>query len=248
MNEQICYGLVVCFMKNLELAKSKMDASEWNAALELLKRALDGGENSKEVLYCMSVCWLRLSHPNKALEVIEKALCASPDDAMLLSERGVIYFHLGKKSLALLDMDKAVMLEPENPYRYSSRAFIKDSLGDVDGAIRDYEKAIELDPEDAIAYNNLGLLLEKQGYVEKAKMNFERADKLSGLENQFLKVLPEQKNEPSPVEPFNSTEYSSSAGWKQYLSLIGKIITDSATRKEFWEYWVKRLKKVVSRI
>ncbi|MCX7743630.1 MAG: tetratricopeptide repeat protein [Flavobacteriales bacterium] len=227
-------------MKNLERARIKMEASEWNAAMQFLNWALDGGENPKEVLYYMCVCWLRMGQPEKALEVIEKALQRSPDDAMLLSERGVIYFHLGKKSLALLDMDKAVILEPKNPYRYASRAFIKDSLGDIEGAILDYEKAIELDPDDAIAYNNLGLLFEKQGYFEKAKKNFEQADKLSKLENQFLKVIPEQKQESKATKPLGT---HASYGWKQYLSVIGKIFTDSTTRKEFWEYWAKRIRK-----
>lgn len=243
MNEQICCRLVVYSMKNLEQAKEQMAASKWSEAIQTLQRGLDAGEERKMVFYCMSVCWLRLEQPEKALDIIEKALGTFPDDAMLLSERGVIYFHLGKKSLALLDMDKAVTLEPENPYRYSSRAFIKDSLGDVEGAIRDYEKAIALDPEDAIAYNNLGLLLEKLGYMEKAKKHFEQADKLSGLENQFLKVMPEQKEElPSP-EAINTTESHSSSRWKQYTRLMSKIFTDSATRKEFCEFWRKRFQK-----
>lgn len=235
--------MVVCNMKNLEQAKELMAASKWSEAIQTLLWGLDAGEERKEVLYCLSVCWLRLEQPDKALDVIEKALGTSPDDAMLLSERGVIYFHLGKKSLALLDMDKAVMLEPENPYRYSSRAYIKDSLGDVEGAIRDYEKAIAIDPEDAIAYNNLGLLLEKQGYIEKAKKNFERADKLSGFENQLLKVLPENKEMSSSPEAIHTTENHSSSGWTQYARLMGKFFTDSATRKEFWEFWLKRFKK-----
>lgn len=230
-------------MKNLEQAKIQMAAFEWHRAIESLQRGLDAGENRKEIWYCMSVCWLKLEQPEKALVVIEKALSNWPDDATLLSERGVIYFHLGKKSLALLDMDKAIELEPQNPYRYSSRAFIKDSLGDVEGAIHDYEKAIALDPDDAIAYNNLGLLLEKQGYMEKAKKHFERADKLSGIENQFLKVMPEQKEELSSPEAINTTESHSSSRWKQYTRLMSKVFIDSATRKEFCEFWRKRFQK-----
>lgn len=231
-------------MKNLEQAKIQMAAFEWHRAIECLQRGLDAGENRKEIWYCMSVCWLKLEQPEKALDVIEKALSNWPDDATLLSERGVIYFHLGKKSLALLDMDKAIELEPENPYRYSSRAFIKDSLGDVEGAIHDYEKAIALDPDDAIAYNNLGLLLEKQGYMEKAKKHFERADKLSGIENQFLKVMLNQKKEEGyTLEMKYSKESDAKADWKQYIKLLRKIFTDSATRKEFWEFWRRRFQK-----
>lgn len=244
MIEQICCQLVVCSMKNLEQAKKQMAAFEWHRAIETLQRGLDAGEKRKEIWYCMSVCWLKLEQPEKALDVIEKALSNWPDDATLLSERGVIYFHLGKKSLALLDMDMAIELEPENPYRYSSRAFIKDSLGDVEGAIRDYEKAIAIDPEDAIAYNNLGLLLEKLGYMEKAKKHFEQADKLSGIENQFLKVMPEQKEEEAyALIMKHSNESDVKADWKQYIKLLYKFFTDSSTRKEFWEFWLRRFKK-----
>ncbi len=228
-------------MKNLELAKRKMASSEWNAAIELLNRAMLDEEDLKEVYYWMSVCWLKQAKPDKALEVIEKALSKFPDDAMLISERGVIYFHLGKKSLALLDMDKAVMLEPENPYRYSSRAFIKDSLGDLDGAITDYEKAIKLDPNDAIAHNNLGLLLEKKGYVQKSKNYFAKADSLTFSEKDFVNFFSTFKVDKKPEN--NLIYKKTKPRWKEYFYIISEFFQNAVVRKEFFRFWVLKIKK-----
>lgn len=168
----------------------------------------------------------------EAILFLDKAIEEEPNNPIYYSERGVCYLNLNQNERALEDMNQSVKLDPNYAYRYASRAFVKDKMGNIEGGIADYEIAVRLDPEDAIAYNNLGLMQEKLGYKKASERNFKVADKLAEENPNSLPNV-SQPNNHSAQQELSSLPKVQSQKRQTIWSIVVKILSDSATRKEF---------------
>ena len=186
----------------------------------------------KNAFYIKSLDKIKEGKLAEAILFLDKAIEEEPNNPIYYSERGVCYLNLNQNERALEDMNQSVKLDPNYAYRYASRAFVKDKMGDIEGGIADYEIAVRLDPEDAIAYNNLGLMQEKLGYKKASERNFKVADKLAEENPNSLPNVSQPNNHSSQQESSSLPKVQSQK--KQTIwSVVGKILSDSATRKEF---------------
>ena len=115
---------------------------EYQAAIEVLQRAVQGPSPSRAVYRYLGRCYLQVGQYEQARETARAGLVRAPNDPELYDLLGAIEM---------------------------TRAFAEARYSDTDAALRAFQRAIELDPQRATTHYNLGLVYSYRDSAHRAE-------------------------------------------------------------------------------
>jgi arylsulfatase A-like enzyme/Flp pilus assembly protein TadD len=163
-----------------------VEVRAYDAAVEILKKAIDLIDYDPEVWNYLGVAFYEKGAYDDALEAYDRALALDTDYPLVFNNLGALHFSAFLKTKDKAAYDKAVAafrraiaLDPNYPSAYNGLGVALRSAGDLEGAIANWTKAVELKPDYAYALYNLGLAHLLKGdkaaaleYLTKYKAGF----------------------------------------------------------------------------
>ena len=114
---------------------------EYQAAIEVLQRAVQGPSPSQAAYRYLGRCYLQVGQYEQARETARAGLVRAPSDPELYDLLGAIEM---------------------------TRAFAQARYSDTDAALRAFQRAIKLDPQRATTHYNLGLVYSYRDSAQRA--------------------------------------------------------------------------------
>jgi tetratricopeptide (TPR) repeat protein len=145
-------------------------AGDYEKALEDLKVAEVLDKENPEVLYNLSICYIRLGLYNTSYDYLLKILTLpyefiDNEPVKLLFSFNCI--KLEKFSEALDAIEDVLKLNKENTKALSMKGYVFEKMGDIDSAIELYEKLYSMDDTNENTMNSLAYLYSLKGNNSK---------------------------------------------------------------------------------
>ncbi len=141
-----------------------VEVRAFDAAVEILKKAIDLIDYDPEVWNYLGVAFYEKGAYDDALEAYDRTLALDNNYPLVFNNLGALHFSVFLKTKDKSAYDKAVAafrraieLDPNYPSAYNGLGVALRSAGDLEGAIANWTKAVELKPDYAYALYNLGL-------------------------------------------------------------------------------------------
>jgi serine/threonine protein kinase/Flp pilus assembly protein TadD len=164
----------------VQLARTLRDAGSWEAAEELLRRALADHPGdfwiNFDLGYTLSA--KKPSSPAEAVRFYQAALALRPQSPLVWDNLGIVLRDVGKPAEAEAAHRKALALQPDIARAYNHLGNALRDQGKPEQAEAEHRKAIKLQPDFAEAHGNLGIALLDQRKVDEAEAAFRKAIKL----------------------------------------------------------------------
>ncbi|MDE0084447.1 MAG: tetratricopeptide repeat protein [Candidatus Poribacteria bacterium] len=153
-------------------AKEKLDAEEYEAALEGFDGVLELRPNDAETYFYLGIARYELEGPGYAVvDNFGEAIRLKPDMVEAYLYRGECKVFMAdfreQYDNAIADFDKAIQLEPD-----SAAAYVARGLTDFDEIVCFYDEVIRLNPQDVKAYFYRGVAKFYLNQGEEAKQDF----------------------------------------------------------------------------
>lgn len=173
--------------RSLAGVQAAVQASDYDRAISLARRALDEGEVHPLFLN-LRAFWLEQQNRNEdALADLQRARTLAPRDVPVLNALGLSLLQCERAAEAIEAFSAALAEQPDFlPARFS-RARSADRIGDLVAARADYEEVIRRQPQHADALAGLSFVLCRLGEWEAACELAERA--LAADPNQAIATL-----------------------------------------------------------
>lgn len=202
------------FNESMRLGHSAAWDLQWNRAIEFYRKALAEFPNNPNALNSLALALLETGQLKDALAAYQKAAESTPDDPIPVEKCAEIFERIGKVKESIQaredvadmyirrkDAGKAVdnwrhiaRLDPQNLAARSRLALTYERLG------RTRDSAIE--------YLSVASILQKSGKVDRAKEAVQRSLAIlpgDSEATQFLRLLNQGKELPSPTQPKGGT-------------------------------------------
>ena len=150
-------------------------AKEYEAALEVLKQAIDIKPDDDSAWNNRGNTLYYLGRYEDAIASYDKALEFKPDDDSAWNNRGNTLYYLGRYEDAIASYDKALEIKPDDDSAWYNRGLGLYYLGRYEDAVASYDKALEFKPDDDSAWNNRGNALSDLGSYEDAVASYDKA-------------------------------------------------------------------------
>ncbi len=150
-------------------------AKEYEAALEVLKQAIDIKPDDDSAWNNRGNTLYHLGRYEDAIASYDKALEFKPDDDSAWYNRGNTLYYLGRYEDAVASYDKALEFKPDNDSAWNNRGNTLYNLGRYEDAVDSYDKALEFKPNKDSAWYNRGLGLSDLGRYEDAVASYDKA-------------------------------------------------------------------------
>jgi len=129
----------------LAKATRHLDASQWDKADRVLRKALKQSPNDPEILHRLGAVQRRLGHPRKAVELLSRALEHLQDDHLHGEYIGSL-LSMDRADEAMKHLDRSIDSDPKNVNLLLLRSELFMKLGDRHRACLDSQHAHELQP------------------------------------------------------------------------------------------------------
>ena len=152
----------------LDLYELSLGEKNWDAALDLLRRATEvNPENGAKLLALGRKARADADLPH-ARQVFATAAAASPKDVSVLTEYASILLQVKDVDAALEPLMKAAAADPDRQIVRANLAAILRAKGLWKDAEKEYHEAVRSDPDYAPALRGLGTLLLERGQAGEA--------------------------------------------------------------------------------
>jgi len=166
------------FGKHIKAAQEKLQAGEYDAAIEELDAALKiaSAENELASVYALrAIANESAEHYEKAAADFDEAIDRIQNNPELYYRRAQVRDMLGDLEGAIEDYTQLTVLATNSPAGYLGRAQDKAHLGDYKGALEDLEAVIFLQPDGPDGYRLQARVKMGMGDIEGAKKDFATA-------------------------------------------------------------------------
>ena len=157
---------------NMSIARDYYNSQNYTKAIEYYNKLLDAQPNSKDYLYMIATCYLRMEDLDNALVFYNKILDeVDPNHVPTHEILAKNYFSTDKYEEALKHFSKLTEIDPANYDYLMYKVYSLTKLSRDDEALEGYEKLITIKDEDAAIRNQIGYI-----YYNKANALDEKAD------------------------------------------------------------------------
>ena len=149
--------------------------NNFEAALELIERALELAPNNAAIHGSHGNCFKGLHKYDRALASYSRALALQPDDANILCDRGSALKELNRLEEALDSYGLALAVNPNHVLALDNRGVTLRDLKRSEEALANHDRALEIDCNYAPAHYNRGVILGDLGRYDEACYSFDKA-------------------------------------------------------------------------
>ena len=147
-------------------ALSLVEASKFDAAEGLLKKALDLAPSDPDVHHFLGITAYRSGRFDVAASRLAEAIRLAPSYAEAHNNLGIILLEGRQLDKALARFECAIQLKPNYAAAYANLGNVRRELGELDAAIGSYRRAIEINRNHKEAHYWLaGALISKGDFV-----------------------------------------------------------------------------------
>ncbi|MGE0499701.1 MAG: tetratricopeptide repeat protein [Rhizobiaceae bacterium] len=157
------------------LGRALRDASEYDAALKSLTRALSLDPDNAAAYYYRAQLHYWRDETEEALDDIGQAVAIDGGSLDFRYWRGVIADEGGDRDTALADFSWVIGLDPQNPEYLDSRAWTYYTLGRFPEALADIDRALSIDPYMATPHETRGHIMFASNRSREAEKDLRRA-------------------------------------------------------------------------
>ena len=158
-----------------QLGTLRLQQGDFEDAMRLIRRALDGDPSSCEARVNLGVALHALNRPAEALEHFETAIALEP-------ERAEAHYNLGRALHKLKRMaeagecyERALALKPSYPGAHNNLGNVNLALDRPRQAMACFEAALAIAPDHADAHSNLGIAFHALDRYDEALASYARA-------------------------------------------------------------------------
>lgn len=144
------------------LANSYLNQGNTEAAVFILQRGIDRGQDDPRLYNLLGVACERLKQYSDAKNWYEKSLVIGPTFFPALINRGNLHLQQGDVSAAKADLEKAAELAPDSVEALVSLGILRKNQKQMNEAEQLFVRAVEVNPENGYARYNLALLLAEK--------------------------------------------------------------------------------------
>lgn len=219
------------FNESMRLGHSAAWDLQWNRAIEFYRKALAEFPNNPNALNSLALALLETSQLDEALAAYQTASKSTPDDPIPIEKSAEIYERLGK-------IEESIQAREDAADMYIRRK-------DAGKAVDNWRHIARLDPDNlaarsrlALTYERLGRtrdsaleylsvasILQKSGKTDRAKEAVQRSLAIlpgDSEATQYLRLLNQGKDLPSPTQPRGGTAPLRMAQVQEFLRDEGK--------------------------
>jgi len=126
--------------KAIELLKDQ----KYEAAIELLNKAISSFPDTAELISERGVVFLHLRKKKEALRDMDKAVELQPQNGYRYSSRAFVKDSFGDTEAAIIDYKMAIEIDPLDDVSYNNLGLLEEKLGYIESAKEKFAKADEL--------------------------------------------------------------------------------------------------------
>ena len=157
------------------LADEARVRQDWEAATELLNRALAVAPEDPGVLLTLGLVLNGSGDPEGAIDAFTRSLAADPNQPVARVNLGLVRAAAGDDEGAVREYEAAIALNPYEAMAYVNLGNLYLRRGNTAQAIRFYERAVTVGPEIGAAHRNLAVALGQAGRFTDAIPHARRA-------------------------------------------------------------------------
>ena len=176
-------------------AADKIKQRDYDAAVALLKGALEKAPGDVNALYLLGIAYSRKKMVPEAIDALTRVTESNPAFAPAVFELAICYQQQNDIDKALELYRKTTELDPNNPDAAYNSGLILFGKNRVEEALAFFEKALSLRPDDPAFLEMAGRCLINQAnfpkaieYLEKAKAGYADPDKMKFLDDLIAKL------------------------------------------------------------
>lgn len=128
----------------LQQGLDKIDAGDFQAAIDLLTKVVEANPNEVEAFYNRGLAYVQLKDYEKAIADYSQVLKLDSNDDEAYYNRGLARVELGDDAGAIADFTEVITRKPTNAEAFYNRALAYAELKEDTKAIGDLQKASEL--------------------------------------------------------------------------------------------------------
>lgn len=159
--------------KDLQSALDSFKAQDYEKALDLFLRLVEGEAENPNLLSNIGLCYSKLAEDEKAVEYFLKALSLNPKAVQTYINIADVYYRNKQTAAAINMLENAVTLMPDEIAlkHYLSRFYAQDCRYDL--AMEQLFEILDIDEENLDAYWDLGNIQFELGDYDSAAANYE---------------------------------------------------------------------------
>ena len=162
-----------------DAAVSALQAQNYPAAVELLKRVTELEPKHKSVWNDLGSAYLAMRQTDNAIKALNKAIENNPYDEFAYTNLGRAYWEQRNYDKAAEAFRKQLDVNPLDKYAHSSFGAMLLEQKKYAEALPELEKTVQLASDDALSYVNLGTAQLETNQPDKAVASFDRAVSIS---------------------------------------------------------------------
>lgn len=155
-------------------AQAAVLAHDWDAAVRLYKRLLDGDKNNIKALSLLGDVYVKKGDDNKASACYKQVLSLDKDNYDAMSALGGIYRRLSEYDESINVLQRALETHQDDVQTNYNMGFTYRRMEKWDEAIDCFKFVISENPNDVLAYNHLGAIYALQKDFEKSVEAYQR--------------------------------------------------------------------------
>jgi len=148
--------------------------SNFNKAMELLKKAIEVQPKNTRALHNLGTAYKELGKLKEAINYYKKVLQIDPKHTNAHYNLGLVFYKLNEFKTAKIYLKKTVEIQNNFALAFFCLANVHVELKEFNDAVSCYQKAIEINPNLASAHNNLGLVYRGLDDFKNATSHYEK--------------------------------------------------------------------------
>ncbi|NUM51235.1 MAG: tetratricopeptide repeat protein [Flavobacteriales bacterium] len=162
----------------ISIAFEYENLSEFNKAVEYLKKTLTINPNNETALYEIVFCYEVLGQLESCIDYFNHFIDEHPYSYNAWYNLGISYNHIGLYEKSLEAFEYALTIQEEFPAAHYSKASTLVSLARYEEAIESFKETMKYEEPDALCFYNIGECYEKLEDYNNALGYYQRATKL----------------------------------------------------------------------
>lgn len=148
---------------------------DFQAAEELLERAVKINRKDPQTFYNLGIVSHKLGKLNTALSCYDQAILVNQNYSEAFYNRALVLQEQMKTDAALISYEKAIAINPKYIEAINNRGLLLKNKNEFHQALECFDNVIAINPNFAEGHNNRGLILKILKMPESALLSYERA-------------------------------------------------------------------------
>jgi len=157
------------------LARVRESRAEYDAAVELFRRAIASNRGFAPAYTNLGDLYLRQGKFEEAVELLEEAIAVRPDFADGLNRLALAYGRLGLNNEAIATIQKAIEIEPASAAHPATLGLLQLERGSLSAAEASFAASLALDSGQPDALQGLAEVARRRGEYAAALAHVDRA-------------------------------------------------------------------------